>query len=58
MEVKLKKVVLPCLRIKGFSIKTPERSRTVKQWKDVEFLVEEFDFVEYVQNCCPDLELD
>ncbi|MCI4384914.1 hypothetical protein PGIGA_G00044280 [Pangasianodon gigas] len=58
MEVKLKKVVLPCLKIKGFSMKTPQSSRTAKQWKDVEFQVEEFDFVQYVQKRYPDLELD
>ncbi|XP_066498199.1 probable ATP-dependent RNA helicase DHX58 [Hoplias malabaricus] len=54
-EVKLRKVVvLPCLKIKSFSMKTPDSSRTAKQWKDVEFAVEEFDFVEYVTNRFPD----
>ncbi|KAF4092896.1 hypothetical protein AMELA_G00027430 [Ameiurus melas] len=58
MEVKLKNLVLPCLNIKGFSMKTCQSSRTAKQWKDVEFLVEEFDFVQYVKNRYPDLEQD
>ncbi|XP_072549057.1 ATP-dependent RNA helicase DHX58 [Salminus brasiliensis] len=56
MEIKLRKVVvLPCLKIKKFSMKTPQGNRTVKQWKEVEFLVEEFDFVEYMSNRFPDL---
>lgn len=58
MEVKLKNLVLPCLNIKGFSMKTHQSSRTAKQWKDVEFQVEEFDFVQYVKNRYPDLEQD
>lgn len=58
MEVKLKNLVLPCLNIKGFSMKTRQSSRTAKQWKDIEFLVEEFDFVQYVKNRYPDLEQD
>ncbi|TSK28011.1 putative ATP-dependent RNA helicase DHX58 [Bagarius yarrelli] len=55
MEVKLKNVVLPCLNIKGFVITTPQRSRPVKQWKEVEFQLEEFDLVQYVRKRYPDL---
>ncbi|KAI4905895.1 hypothetical protein NFI96_013270 [Prochilodus magdalenae] len=59
MEVKLRRVVvLPCLKIKNFSMKSPRGNHTVKQWKEVEFLVEEFDFTEYVSNNFPDLDLD
>uniref|UniRef100_A0AAR2JU10 RNA helicase n=1 Tax=Pygocentrus nattereri TaxID=42514 RepID=A0AAR2JU10_PYGNA len=50
-EVKLRKVVvLPCLKIKGFSMKTPQANHTAKQWKEVEFAVEEFDFTEYTSK--------
>lgn len=55
MEVKLKNVVLPCLRIDGFVMTTPQKSSPVKQWKKVEFKVEEFDFVQYVKKRYPDL---
>lgn len=58
MEVKLKNVVLPCLKIKGFSLKTPQGNCTAKQWKEVEFLVEEFDYIQYVRRRFPDLDLD
>ncbi|KAF7697889.1 probable ATP-dependent RNA helicase DHX58 [Silurus meridionalis] len=58
MEVKFKKVVLPCLRIKGFSMKTPQSIRPGKKWKDIEFPVKEFDFVQYVKQRYPDLDLD
>lgn len=58
MEVKLKTEVLPCLKIKSFSMKSPQGRRTAKQWKDVEFLVEEFDFVQYVNRRYPDLNLN
>lgn len=55
MEVKLKNVVLPCLRIEGFVIATPEGRGPVKQWKKVEFKVKEFDLVQYVKKHFPDL---
>lgn len=59
MEVKLRKlVVLPCLKIKNFVMKTPQGTRTAKQWKEVQFPVEEFDFTEYVSNQFPDLGLE
>uniref|UniRef100_A0A8B9LG79 RNA helicase n=1 Tax=Astyanax mexicanus TaxID=7994 RepID=A0A8B9LG79_ASTMX len=51
MEIKLRKVVmLPCLKIKNFSMKTPEGNRVAKQWKEVEFPVEEFDFIKDIPN--------
>lgn len=50
-EIKLKQViVVPCLKIKSFLLKTPKESRTVKQWKQVEFQVKEFDFTNYANQ--------
>nr|WLW15875.1 LGP2 [Spinibarbus sinensis] len=58
MEIKFKRVViLPCLKIKSFSLKTPEGKSTPKQWKDVEFQVKEFDFIEDMSSRFPDLDL-
>lgn len=54
----MKTEVLPCLKIKSFSMKSPQGSRTAKQWKDVEFQVEKFDFVQYAKRRYPDLNLD
>ncbi|XP_026888819.1 probable ATP-dependent RNA helicase DHX58 [Electrophorus electricus] len=51
MEVKIRSVlVLPCVKIKGFLLKTPNSKRTLEQWKDVEFPVEEFDFLQFVSD--------
>lgn len=58
MEVKFKNLVLPCLSIKGFSMRSPQGNRTAKQWKDVEFAVEDFDFTQYVENRFGDLTQD
>ncbi|KAM9457128.1 ATP-dependent RNA helicase DHX58 [Clarias gariepinus] len=58
MEVKFKNLVLPCLSIKGFSMRSPQGNRTAKQWKDVEFAVEDFDFTQYVENRFGDLTRD
>uniref|UniRef100_A0A8C1VKQ6 RNA helicase n=1 Tax=Cyprinus carpio TaxID=7962 RepID=A0A8C1VKQ6_CYPCA len=59
MEIKFKKVVtLPCLKIKSFSMKTPGGKSTPRQWKDVEFQVKEFDFLEDMSSHFHDLDLD
>nr|ANY28498.1 LGP2 [Mylopharyngodon piceus] len=60
MEIKFKKVaILPCLNIKSFSLNTPGGKFTHKQWKDVEFQVTEFDFIDYMSSrLLPDLDLD
>lgn len=58
MEIKFKRVViLPCLKIKSFSLKTPEGKSTPKQWKEVEFQVKDFDFIEDMSSRFPDLDL-
>ncbi|XP_016395114.1 probable ATP-dependent RNA helicase DHX58 [Sinocyclocheilus rhinocerous] len=59
MEIRFRNVViLPCLKIKSFSLKTPGGKSTPKQWKDVEFQVKEFDFLEDMSSRFPDLDLD
>ncbi|XP_030649474.1 ATP-dependent RNA helicase DHX58 [Chanos chanos] len=60
MEILIKKLMkpLPCLKIKSFSLKTPEGSRSPKKWKDVPFTVEELEMEEYVTRHFPDLWLD
>ncbi|NP_001244086.1 ATP-dependent RNA helicase DHX58 [Danio rerio] len=57
-EIKFKKVaILPCLKIKSFSFNTPKETKPYKKWKDVEFQVTEFDFIEYMSCRFPDLDL-
>ncbi|XP_051994856.1 ATP-dependent RNA helicase DHX58-like [Xyrauchen texanus] len=59
MEIKFKKVaILPCLKIKSFSLNTPRGKFTHKQWKDIEFQVEEFDFIQYMTGRFPDLNFE
>ncbi|XP_067270244.1 probable ATP-dependent RNA helicase DHX58 [Pseudorasbora parva] len=59
MEIKFKRAAtLPCLKIKSFSLNTPEGKSTHKQWKDVPFQVAEFDFTDYMSSRFPDLDLD
>lgn len=59
MEIRYRNVViLPCLKIKSFSLKTPEGKSTPKQWKDVEFQVKEFVFLEDMSSRFPDLNLN
>nr|AIX47137.1 LGP2 [Cyprinus carpio] len=59
MEIRYRNVViLPRLKIKSFSLKTPEGKSTPKQWKDVEFQVKEFDFLEDMSSRFPDLNLN
>lgn len=59
MEIKFKRVVvLPCINVKSFSIKTPQDTRSPKKWKDVPFPVEEFDFLKYVDSVGLGLDLD
>ncbi|XP_029294424.1 ATP-dependent RNA helicase DHX58 [Cottoperca gobio] len=58
-EMKYKKVVLlPNLAIKNLVLETPDGRRTVKQWKDVPFTVEDFSLMEYSEENHPDLDLD
>lgn len=58
MEIKFKKVlILPCLKIKSFSLKTPGGKSTPKQWKNVEFQVKDFDFIEHMSSRLSDLDL-
>ncbi|XP_043955984.1 probable ATP-dependent RNA helicase DHX58 [Gambusia affinis] len=55
-EMKYKKVaILPNLAIKNFALETPEGRVTVKKWKDVPFMVEEFTFQQYCNDHFPDL---
>uniref|UniRef100_A0A671QV32 RNA helicase n=1 Tax=Sinocyclocheilus anshuiensis TaxID=1608454 RepID=A0A671QV32_9TELE len=59
MEIKFRRVVIvPCLKIKSFSLKTPGGKTTPKQWKDVEFQVKEFDFLKDMSSRFPNLDLD
>ncbi|XP_052400761.1 ATP-dependent RNA helicase DHX58 [Carassius gibelio] len=59
MEMKFRRVViLPCLNIKSFSLKTPGGKSTPKQWKDVEFQVKELDFLEDLSSRFPNLNLN
>ncbi|KAM3863787.1 ATP-dependent RNA helicase DHX58 [Diretmus argenteus] len=55
-EMKLKKIVLlPNLSIKNFALDTPDGRIMVKQWKDVKFAVDEFNFNDYGKDKFPDL---
>ncbi|XP_066442551.1 ATP-dependent RNA helicase DHX58 [Eleutherodactylus coqui] len=47
---------LPILSVKHFVLQTPERSYTCKKWKDVPFLVEQFNYNEYYRNNFSDSE--
>lgn len=50
-EMKYKKVLqLPRLVIKNFALDTPGGRQTPKKWKNVNFIVEPFDFEEYCQE--------
>ncbi|KAI2666377.1 putative ATP-dependent RNA helicase DHX58 [Labeo rohita] len=58
-EIKFKKVViLPCLKIKSFSLKTPDGTSTPKYWKNVEFQVKAFDFLEDMKSRFSALDFD
>ncbi|KAM7387360.1 hypothetical protein PAMA_009807 [Pampus argenteus] len=55
-EIKYKEVaLLPNIAIKNFALETPDGRMTVKQWKDVAFIVEDFSFEEYCQDNFPDI---
>ncbi|XP_014893336.1 ATP-dependent RNA helicase DHX58 [Poecilia latipinna] len=55
-EMKYRKVaILPNLAIKNFALETPDGRITVKKWKDVPFMVEEFTFEQYCSDFFPDL---
>ncbi|XP_039543155.1 probable ATP-dependent RNA helicase DHX58 isoform X2 [Pimephales promelas] len=57
LEIKFKRVaILPCLKIKNFSLNTPHGKVPCKYWKNVEFQVPEFDFIEYMSSSYPDLD--
>ncbi|KAK7167550.1 hypothetical protein R3I94_001822 [Phoxinus phoxinus] len=59
LEIKFKMVaILPCLKIKNFFLKTPGGKVPGKNWKDVEFQVTDFDFIDYMSSGFPDLDLD
>ncbi|XP_037545199.1 probable ATP-dependent RNA helicase DHX58 [Nematolebias whitei] len=48
-------VILPNMSIKNFALETPAGRMTVRKWKDVPFMVEEFSFEEYCLNNIPNL---
>lgn len=55
-EMKYKEVArLPNLAIKNFALETPDGRVTVKKWKDVPFMVNEFSFEQYCNENFPDL---
>lgn len=55
-EMKYKNVVqLPKLVIKNFALETPEGRQTAKKWKNVDFIVEPFDFAQYCRDNVDDL---
>uniref|UniRef100_A0A3Q2PDH9 RNA helicase n=1 Tax=Fundulus heteroclitus TaxID=8078 RepID=A0A3Q2PDH9_FUNHE len=55
-EMKYKEVaLLPNVAIKNFALQTPAGRTTVKKWKDVPFMVEEFSFQQYCEENFPDL---
>lgn len=55
-EMKYKEIaLLPNLAIKELALNTPGGRITVKQWKDVPFTVEDFNFEEYCKDNFPDL---
>ncbi|XP_056091848.1 probable ATP-dependent RNA helicase DHX58 [Rhinichthys klamathensis goyatoka] len=59
LEIKFKMVaILPCLKIKNFFLNTPQGKVSCKYWKNVEFQVTEFDFIDYMSSCFPDLDFD
>ncbi|XP_043089590.1 probable ATP-dependent RNA helicase DHX58 isoform X1 [Puntigrus tetrazona] len=58
MEIKFRHMVIPCLKIKSFCLETPGGKSTPKNWKNVEFQVKEFDFLEDMKSRFPDLDLD
>ena len=56
MEIKYKEVaLLPNLAIKNFAMETPEGRVLGKKWKDIQFTVEDFNFIEYCETKHPDL---
>ena len=42
-----KSVLLANVKIKSFALDTPDGRTTVKQWKKVPFVVEDFNFLKY-----------
>lgn len=55
-EIKYKEVaLLPNLAIKHFALETPDGRMTVKNWKDITFTVDDFNFEEYCREHFPDL---
>ncbi|XP_056609630.1 probable ATP-dependent RNA helicase DHX58 [Triplophysa dalaica] len=58
MEIKFKKVaILPCLKIQSFSMSTRQgKCSPKKNWSKVEFKVEEFDLIKYMEDHLSDLD--
>ncbi|XP_017284942.1 probable ATP-dependent RNA helicase DHX58 [Kryptolebias marmoratus] len=55
-EMKYKEcALLPNLAIKNFALETPDGRITVKKWKDVPFMVEDFSFEKYCLDIMPGL---
>lgn len=49
-------VLLPNLSIKNLALDTPNNGRlTLKKWKDIPFIVEDFSYDEYCNENHPDL---
>lgn len=57
MEMIYKSVTLPILSIKKFVVEMVNERKPYKQWKDVPFTIEEFDYIDYCQNNFPDVSL-
>lgn len=49
-------VTLPAISIKHLVLQTPESRKTCKQWKDVPFLVEPFNYNRYNEDHLSDTE--
>ncbi|XP_043910666.1 probable ATP-dependent RNA helicase DHX58 [Protopterus annectens] len=62
MEMIYKSVTLPILSIKKFVVemlnKEKSEKKSYRQWKDVPFTIEEFDYVDYCQNNFPEVSFD
>ncbi|XP_066554515.1 ATP-dependent RNA helicase DHX58 [Amia ocellicauda] len=50
MEMIYKGVFLPNLAIKNFILETPDDRKSTKKWKDIPFLVSDFDYVQYCER--------
>lgn len=50
VEMIYKTITLPMLSIKNFVIETPSGTSSYKQWKGVDFQIDEFDYNDYCQS--------